>query len=222
MVRCCAQVIHCDLKSSNLLVANDSNPRKTVKICDFSMSRITTKWGQQGGGGSGGNLLAPTHPDATGSGTPGFISPEEMMGVRPSTCARASAETQTRLCWPAGGGDAQVGRVLLRDDPLGAAHLFHALPRRASLPSLPLPALGRIRLTETLLPAAALRSGGDAGGGKAALDRDLHQRPPPGDAGGQSRILWRRPGPLRHPPRCVRTRVCATPTRHLMSVCWQR
>ena len=92
MARCCAQVIHCDLKSSNLLVANDSNPRKTVKICDFSMSRITTKWGQQGGGGSGGSLLAPTHPDATGSGTPGFISPEEMMGVRPSVCACARAE----------------------------------------------------------------------------------------------------------------------------------
>jgi hypothetical protein len=24
--------------------------------------------------------MAPTNPDATGSGTPGFISPEEMMG----------------------------------------------------------------------------------------------------------------------------------------------
>ena len=78
-------------------MANDSNPRKTVKICDFSMSRITTKWGQQGGGGSGGSLLAPTHPDATGSGTPGFISPEEMMGVRPPPCVRVHVPRLTSV-----------------------------------------------------------------------------------------------------------------------------
>jgi serine/threonine protein kinase len=65
------KVIHCDLKTSNLLVANDA--AMTVKICDFSMSRISTvKVGNQQ---SGGGMVVPTHPEATGSGTPGFISP---------------------------------------------------------------------------------------------------------------------------------------------------
>lgn len=65
------KVIHCDLKTSNLLVANDAT--KTVKICDFSMSRITSvKVNQKQ---SGGGMVVPTHPEATGSGTPGFISP---------------------------------------------------------------------------------------------------------------------------------------------------
>jgi serine/threonine protein kinase len=35
------RIIHCDLKSQNLLVAKDQND--TVKICDFSMSRMTSK-----------------------------------------------------------------------------------------------------------------------------------------------------------------------------------
>ena len=80
------KVIHCDLKTSNLLVANDAS--KTVKLCDFSMSRI--------GGGAKPWLSKKTasgtkmsvnadqskDPDSDGAeaGTPGFISPEEMMG----------------------------------------------------------------------------------------------------------------------------------------------
>lgn len=65
------KVIHCDLKTSNLLVANDATT--TVKICDFSMSRITSV--KVGDRKSGGGMIVPTHPEATGSGTPGFISP---------------------------------------------------------------------------------------------------------------------------------------------------
>ena len=64
------QIIHRDLKSSNLLIAYDQG--KTVKVCDFSMSRLSS--GGSGGGGGGKRLIGG------GLGTPGYISPEELQG----------------------------------------------------------------------------------------------------------------------------------------------
>eukprot|EP01052_Picozoa_sp_SAG31_P023755 SAG31_NODE_1980_length_6748_cov_2.881336_2_plen_1218_part_00 len=56
------RIIHRDLKSSNLLVANDR--LKTVKICDFCMSRIQGYYQRTG----------------AGLGTPGWVAPEETLG----------------------------------------------------------------------------------------------------------------------------------------------
>lgn len=56
------RIIHRDLKSSNLLIANDR--LKTVKICDFSMSRIQGYYQRTG----------------AGLGTPGWVAPEETLG----------------------------------------------------------------------------------------------------------------------------------------------
>lgn len=63
-------IIHRDLKSSNLLIANDQS--KTVKICDFSFSRM-----EHG------------HYEITGVGlgTPGWVPPEETMGELVTTKA---------------------------------------------------------------------------------------------------------------------------------------
>ena len=64
------QIIHHDLKSSNLLIANDV--AKTVKICDFSLSNLAAHSFTTG----------PPIDTLEGSsvGTPGFIAPEEMKG----------------------------------------------------------------------------------------------------------------------------------------------
>ncbi len=62
-------IIHRDLKSSNLLIANDQS--KTVKICDFSFSRLQGHYEITG----------------VGLGTPGWVPPEETMGELVTTKA---------------------------------------------------------------------------------------------------------------------------------------
>ena len=108
------RIIHRDLKSPNLLVANDHTDvkLKTVKICDFSMSRLLTTHPSMAAAGrhtarsrsptatrdaAGDDAAAQTTEESAavlaedgkdtsramttvGVGTPGFISPEEMLG----------------------------------------------------------------------------------------------------------------------------------------------
>merc|ERR1719272_2136587 len=55
------RMIHRDLKSSNLLIATDRH--KTVKICDFGLSRFKGQYSKKG----------------KGRGTPGWMAPEEIL-----------------------------------------------------------------------------------------------------------------------------------------------
>eukprot|EP01046_Picozoa_sp_COSAG06_P024847 COSAG06_NODE_2050_length_7734_cov_4.844008_4_plen_104_part_00 len=97
--------------------------------------------------------MAPTNPDATGSGTPGFISPEEMMGeivtsragakrtdvfrsvlnVRNDDLPRQARDERRRVETPSRSLGNVNRRVLFRDDLVGAFDLldpFQAIPVR--------------------------------------------------------------------------------------------
>ena len=72
-------IIHRDLKSSNLLIANDQS--KTVKICDFSFSRMQGHYEITG----------------VGLGTPGWVPPEETMGEL--VTAKADVYSFAMILW---------------------------------------------------------------------------------------------------------------------------
>ena len=72
------RIIHCDLKSQNLLVANDQ--QKTVKICDFSMSRLMTT--RVVGPHRATTTSTPNEDAAAAQGSAGAQSPREVRCVR--------------------------------------------------------------------------------------------------------------------------------------------
>ena len=89
------QIIHHDLKSSNLLIANDK--AKTVKICDFSLSNLSINtFLPPSASGSQVDTIA-----AEGVGTPGWIAPEELG----SGMVRCVAMRRCRRCTESIGSD---------------------------------------------------------------------------------------------------------------------
>ena len=75
-------VIHRDLKTSNMLISN--NAHRTVKICDFAVSRkVYPSLNLASSRSTGIPVLGSSDSDGDESseaGTPGWISPEEILG----------------------------------------------------------------------------------------------------------------------------------------------